>query len=194
VLYCDVALFHLRTDNDFGRYRIPGRPLETFYRNVGSSRRYGLEAFLDWTPHRRLGIKLAYTYSDFKYISYEIEDETLSGTRLPNSPAHYAYLDVETHLRRNVTAGVGIRLQSRSYIDATNLTWIDGFALVNVRLIYGFEAWRNRLELHLAGRNIFSAKYIAFTEPDPDGNSYQPGPTAEFVVGLRVYLGRTRSY
>jgi len=29
-------------------------------------------------------------------------------------------------------------------------------------------------------------QYIAFTEPDPDGNSYQPGPEREFFVGVRV--------
>jgi len=28
-------------------------------------------------------------------------------------------------------------------------------------------------------RNIFDKTYMAFTEPDPDGNSYQPGPGYE---------------
>jgi len=30
--------------------------------------------------------------------------------------------------------------------------------------------------------------YVAFTEPDPDGNSYQPGAVQECFVGLRVVM------
>ena len=35
----DVAIFHLLTENDSGRYRVPSRPLETFYNNAGPSGR-----------------------------------------------------------------------------------------------------------------------------------------------------------
>ena len=31
--------------------------------------------------------------------------------------------------------------------------------------------------------------YIAFTEPDPDGNSYQPGPMGEVFISARILLG-----
>ena len=38
--------------------------------------------------------------------------------------------------------------------------------------------------------NGFPDEYYGFTEPDPDGNSYQPAATASWTVGLRVGLGR----
>jgi hypothetical protein len=41
----------------------------------------------------------------------------------------------------------------------------------------------------LSGRNAFGKYYIAFTEPDPDGNSYQPGPMDEWFITARFYLG-----
>ncbi|MGZ7065864.1 MAG: TonB-dependent receptor family protein, partial [Candidatus Aminicenantales bacterium] len=65
----DVALFYLDTENDFGRYRIATRPLETFYGNVGSTHRYGLETTLAWFPVEDLTLRAAYTYSHFKYVS-----------------------------------------------------------------------------------------------------------------------------
>jgi len=37
--------------------------------------------------------------------------------------------------------------------------------------------------------NAGNVEYIAFTEPDPDGNSYQPGPTREVFAGVRLVLG-----
>jgi hypothetical protein len=38
----------------------------------------------------------------------------------------------------------------------------------------------------VAGRNVFGASYMAFTEPDPDGNSYQPGPREEYFARISV--------
>jgi hypothetical protein len=29
-------------------------------------------------------------------------------------------------------------------------------------------------------------KYMAFTEPDPDGNSYQPGPGREIFGSIKI--------
>ena len=60
-LYYDLTLFYMNTDNDFYRYRMPSRPLETFYGNVGSSNRVGFEAFANWTPVKNLTVQLAYT-------------------------------------------------------------------------------------------------------------------------------------
>ena len=37
-------------------------------------------------------------------------------------------------------------------------------------------------------RNAFGKYYIAFfTEPDPDSNSYQPGPKSEMFITARFY-------
>jgi iron complex outermembrane receptor protein len=188
-LYYDVALFHLTTENDFGRYRIESRPLETFYRNMGATRRYGLECFLAWYPLPSLAMKLAYTLSDFKYTSYLVQDEPISGTWLPNSPKHMGYFDAEYRLRPDIIVGGSVEFQSRSYIDQTNSAWVRGFTLLHVRLGYRFRAVGKQAELLLSGRNILGTKYIAFTEPDPDGNSYQPAPTGEATLSLRIFLG-----
>ena len=42
------------------------------------------------------------------------------------------------------------------------------------------------MEVILSGRNILGVPYYGFTEPDPDGNSYQPAPTDEWSLGLRM--------
>jgi hypothetical protein len=36
------------------------------------------------------------------------------------------------------------------------------------------------------GKNIFNVNYIAFTEPDPDGNSYQPAAGREVFIGIKT--------
>jgi iron complex outermembrane receptor protein len=189
----DIALFYLGTKNDFGRYRIVTRPLETFYGNVGSTKRYGLETSLAWYPVESLALRLSYTYSHFKYETVDtLTGETLSGTWLPNIPQHQLYSDAEYHVTGALTAGAALEFVSAWYIDATNRILSNGYgrtdpyALVHVRLGYKFTFGGMPLELLLSGRNIFNVLYYGFTEPDPDGNSYQPAATAEWSLGLRL--------
>jgi iron complex outermembrane receptor protein len=191
----DLAVFALATKNDFGRYRIVTRPLETFYGNVGSTDRYGVEASLTWVPAEPLAVRAAYTYSHFTYDTVAtLAGETYSGTGLPNCPRHQLYLDAEYRVTRALTAGAALEHVGAWYIDATNRIFPDGYGrtdpytLVHVRLGYKFAFEGAPLEVFLAGRNIFNVLYYGFTEPDPDGNSYQPAPTAEWSIGLRVGL------
>jgi iron complex outermembrane receptor protein len=186
LLTYDVAVFHLLTDNDFGRYRVSSRPLETFYNNAGSSRRYGVEALLDLYPSPRWWLELAYTYSHFLYDEVLFSGATYNDTRLPNSPEHIAALNAEYRITSNLTVGVKAELQTRAYIDPSNTTWIGGYTLIDARLAYHTRVAGAETELSLYGRNLTAKKYIAFTEPDPDGNSYQPGPEREVFAGVTV--------
>ncbi len=189
----DLALFHLATKNDFGRYRMADRPLETFYGNVGPTKRYGVEAALAWFPIEPLALRLAYTYSHYKYGTVEtLNGETFDGTWLPNIPQHQLYLDGEYHITPALTVGAALEYVSAWYIDSTNVTYPNGYgrtdpyALVHVRVGYKFMAGGIPMELLLSGHNIFNVLYYGFTEPDPDGNSYQPAATAEWTLGLRL--------
>jgi iron complex outermembrane receptor protein len=191
----DVALYYLDTDNDFGRYRIVTRPLETFYGNVGSSHRYGLETSLAWYPVEELTLRAAYTYSHFKYTTVEtLTGQTYEGTWLPNSPQHDLYADAEYHPAKPVTLGAALEYVSGWYIDSSNVILANGYGktapytLAHVRLGYRFDWGGVPLELMLSGHNIFNVLYYGFTEPDPDGNSYQPAPTAEWSLSLRIGL------
>jgi len=189
----DVALFHLSTENDFGRYRMPSRPLETFYGNVGSTNRYGVETSLAWFPVEPFALRLAYTYSHFKYETVEtLTGETYEDTWLPNSPEHQLYVDAEYRVTRALTAGTALESVGGWYIDPSNVIYPDGYGrtdpytLVHVRLAYKFVLSKIPMEILLSGRNIFNVLYYGFTEPDPDQNSYQPAPTAEWSLGLRL--------
>jgi iron complex outermembrane receptor protein len=186
----DVAVFHLDTENDFGRYRVASRPLETFYQNAGTSHRWGLETGIAWRPVDPLSVQLAYTWSDFKYGTVQtVDGGSYRGTWLPNSPANQAYLDVELRPCRNVVLGAGAEMQSRAYVDQSNATWIPEYTLVNVRAAYRWSGIGRSAEFFVNVTNAGNVEYIAFTEPDPDGNSYQPGPTRQVFAGVRLTLG-----
>jgi iron complex outermembrane receptor protein len=191
----DIALFYLGTKNDFGRYRIVTRPLETFYGNVGSTNRTGVETSLAWYPLESLALRAAYTYSHFKYETVAtLTGDTYAGTWLPNSPRHQLVADAEYRVTHALTAGASLEHVSAWYIDSSNRTFPNGYGrtdpytLVHVRVGYTFGFNGLPLEIVLSGRNIFNVLYYGFTEPDPDGNSYQPAPTAEWSLSLRIGL------
>jgi iron complex outermembrane recepter protein len=183
-LYYDATFFLLNTDKDFDRYRVSSRPLETFYRNSGTSHRYGLETFFGWSPVKPLTIQLAYTYSHFKYS----KPDSIDGHWLPNSPQHQSCLDLEYALLPNLTIGATMEAQSHWLVDSRNSATVPGFTLYHARAAYGWKCLGMQGDLMFTVRNLFSKNYIAFSEPDPDGNSYQPGPTREMFGGVRFKL------
>ena len=187
-LYFQIEGFHLKTADDFERYRIDSRPLETFYNNAGKTSRFGLETELRWALGRRAIFSGAYTYSHFIYSSYvsSVYEGDLVNHRLPNSPNHQLYVQSVFKMSHGYSASISSQTYSKAYIDPTNATYIDGYGLLNARFEKQHRCRRFTCEISVSGRNLTSTSYIAFTEPDPDGNSYQPGPQREIFGGLAL--------
>ncbi|MBZ5552077.1 MAG: TonB-dependent receptor [Acidobacteriia bacterium] len=186
--YFDSTVFRLDTKNDFERYRVSSRPLETFYRNAGQSRRYGLETSVRWLPTSRVTFNSSYTYSHFLYTQYNsiTYPGNLIGNLLPNSPVHQFFAEASFDFPQKLTLNVSTQAFSRAYIDATNRTWIDGYGLLDARLSRTWQRRKIYATAFVYGKNLTGTRYIAFTEPDPDGNSYQPGPEREVFAGLQI--------
>ncbi len=198
----EVTAFFLTTENDFDRYRItePLRTQETFYRNAGSSRRYGLETYFRYAPDNDLTVQLAYTYSNFQYTNGDsirivmddpaVRKYIVSGRFLPNSPEHQVCADIEYTLMPGWSLGVSVEGLSRTFIDGANIESeaAGGYTLLDARLRYSFILGSVHTDLTFFVRNLADKQYIAFTEPDPGGNAYQAGPRRELFAGLRVRI------
>jgi iron complex outermembrane receptor protein len=197
-LYYDITGFLMNTRNDFYRYRIlPERPLETFYGNAGKTYRKGIEAFVHWVPFRNLDLQVAYTYSDFKYEETSTDSmytdgimlpAIKKGSTLPNSPKHQLYGEAGYKIGHHISVGLSTEYQSKWYIYTNKDITQNGFNLYHARISYGFHIGRLSAEISAFGKNLTDRSYIAFTEPDPDGNSYQPAAGREFFASLRILL------
>jgi iron complex outermembrane receptor protein len=186
--FYDLAFFHLKTEHDFERYRVEERPLETFYANAGETSRNGFEASLRWLPTNHVTLSGAYTYSHFTYSHYVSQNYAgnLVGNFLPNSPSQQLYVNAIFDLPHAIKLSTDVMAFSRAFIDPTNAAFIDGYGLWGARFSKGWQKGRASGSFFVTGRNLTSTKYIAFTEPDPDGNSYQPGPTREVFGGMEI--------
>ncbi len=201
-LYYDVTGFYLKTKDDFDRYRItnPLRNQETFYRNIGSSDRIGLEIYGKYTPVAKLQLQLAYTYSHFKYtnpdpIQIVMDDPAIikfieNGKLLPNSPEHQIYFDVQYNPISTLVLGISTETLSKAYIDGANIDAeaVEAYTLINIRAGYDINLGPVQGEISFQVKNLTDKKYVAFSEPDPGGNAYQPGAGREFFGGFKIKL------
>jgi iron complex outermembrane recepter protein len=190
VFVYDVAGFYLTTSNDFERYRVTSRPLETFYRNAGDSRRYGLETAFGWFPVKGLAIRGTYTYNNFTYTDYYtyIQQADYSGNYMPNSPKNQGYLDVAYTTDSGWTFDASGKFMSMWYVDASNVPTAPGYNLMNLQARYRHDFGTVRAEFQFSVQNLFDKHYIAFTEPDPDGNSYQPAAGRQIFFGVHLWF------
>jgi iron complex outermembrane receptor protein len=206
----EISGFIMNTENDFFRFKQSGRGnQEVFYGNAGNSKRYGIETFISYEIVKNLSLQVAYTYADYKYVSsvidpvytdpaYVLTSPPASGQWLPNSPKHQFYSEVTWSINKNFKFSFSNELQSRwaiytdpkAYSGELDPTiyqnWQKGFSLFHTRISYNLNFGKVKGECSLFVRNIFGEKYMAFTEPDPDGNAYHPGPEREFFANIQL--------
>ncbi|MBT8309697.1 MAG: TonB-dependent receptor, partial [Flavobacteriaceae bacterium] len=67
----EAVVFYIKTDDDLVPYELAQFPDRTFYRNAGSTKRKGLELSYINDLGNNLRLSAGYTYSHFRYDSYE---------------------------------------------------------------------------------------------------------------------------
>jgi iron complex outermembrane receptor protein len=206
----EITGFFMKTENDFFRFKQTGRGnQEVFYGNAGNSKRYGIETFISYQLLKNLSLQVAYTFADYNYVSAEIDpvytdpiyiltSPPEADQWLPNSPRHQLYSEVVCSINKRFKLSLATEYQSKwaIYTDpkayngeldpAIFQNWQKGFNLFHVRIAYYMNIGKLKGECSLFVRNLTGANYMAFTEPDPDGNAYHPGPGREFFGSIKI--------
>jgi iron complex outermembrane recepter protein len=206
----EITGFIMNTENDFFRFKQTGRGnQEVFYGNAGNSKRYGIETFASYQLLRNLSLKVTYTYADYKYVSsvidpvytdpaYVLTSPPAAGQWLPNSPRNQLYSEIVYSVNKSFKFSLATEYQSKwaiytdpkAYSDemdpAVYQNWQKGFTLFHARVSYNLNIGKVKGECSFFVRNLTAAKYMAFTEPDPDGNAYHPGPAREFFGNIKI--------
>ena len=206
----EITGFIMNTKNDFFRFKQTGRGnQEVFYGNAGNSKRYGIETSFSYQIIKCLALQIAYTFSDYKYVSsvidpvysdpsYVLTSPPSPGQWLPNSPKHQLYSELVYSINNRFKCSLATEYQSKwaIYTDpkayngeldpAVFQNWQDGFNLFHAMISYNLNIGKVKGECSIFVRNLTGAKYMAFTEPDPDGNAYHPGPAREFFGNIKI--------
>ena len=83
----DVALFEAHAHDELVPFDIPGGAGRRYYRNAGRTVRRGGELGVE-AGAGALGVRLAYSYSHFRYQEYIVGTTSYAGNRIPGVPEH----------------------------------------------------------------------------------------------------------
>lgn len=185
----DLAFFHINTKNDLVPYELEDAPGRTFYRNAGSTIRNGLEFWLRYQFSRNFSARGSYTYSDFTYDEYILDDEDFNGKLLPAIPPHFLSLQ----LAYENEDGLNIRLQHRFtaefFANDANTATEPDYQVTDLSLSYRLPLNQSTLVPFFGINNIFDTQYSDNVRINAfGGRYYEPAPGINFYGGLRLNL------
>ena len=172
-----------------------------FFRNVGGTRRQGVEAGVagEW---KRLRYFLSYAYVDATYRT----DETLAsvtaadgvqvraGDRIPGIPQHNLKLGAEVSISKDLWIGADVIATSGGFLrgdDGNRRTRVDGYGILNLharyRPIQHVELWARVDNVTNADYETGGAlNFNAFGNPIAVERFLAPGPPIAGWAGVRV--------
>ncbi len=187
----DLALFHIKTDNELVVLSSLGG--RTAYQNAGPTSRQGLELALDSQWGKQVTSRLAYTFLDARYdeaFSYSTTSGPKSvsvGNRLPGVAAQTLFGELAwRHPASGFHAAVEGIARSKVYVEDTNKDQAaPAYAIANLRV--GVERKYGGLNLRTFLRldNIFDRQYVGSVIVG-DGNSryYEAAPGRTWLAGV----------
>jgi iron complex outermembrane receptor protein len=186
-----VSLFHADVRNELIASAV-GSTGRVFYQNAGRSRHRGVEfgAVLEIAP----GLKLttSWTYSDFRYTSYQAGSHVLDGRPIPGIPQHWLHLVLAAHpaFASGGWAEVEQTHSSGYFVNDTLSTYTSSWWTTNLRLGWSGSSGGMRLNPFVGFNNVFNRAYIGSVVINATaGRYYEPAPGRNMYVGFALGAG-----
>ncbi len=196
----EATIFNIRIDNEIIPYEVLG---EVFYRNAAKTNRLGVELGAQLEIYEGLNFGLTYTWSDFKYLTYEaktIEDslgnlvshtKDFSGNIVPSVPTNNLYVSLAysrplgKHV--NIFAKASYQGISGLWVDDENTDKTKAYNLLNGLL--GLDLRFGKLNIMASGgiNNIFNEIYVGFTNTNSaDKRFYEAGAPRDYYLSINL--------
>lgn len=197
----EVTFFNINIDNEIVPFEILG---EVYFRNAAKTNRTGIEFGTAIELIRNLNFVASYTWSQFKYNTYEAQTieldstgnfiETIrdfSGNVVPSVPRHNIYFSTSYSKRiiANISGFAKMSLNSISglWVDDANSDQTDAYNLLNGTI--GLDMVFGKLNVMLSGgmNNIFDVNYVGFTNTNSaDKRFYEAGAPQNTFISLNI--------
>ncbi len=180
----ELALFYIDLKDELISFQENDR---TFFRNVGESRRYGVELGLGAQIYEGLRASFAYTYLDAEFEEFPKDGVDLSGNKVPGLPDHQIHGELFYQHASGLYGGIDILYVSDFYVTDENDEENDAYTVANLRLGYEY-LWENWLFAPFLGvQNLFDEKYNSNVRINAfGGRFFEPAPDLNVYGGLNV--------
>ncbi len=185
----ETAVFYIRSSNEITPFEIDSSPGRAFFRNAGKSRRFGVETRLASPVWHGWQSDIAYTYSDFAFEKFIVDNVNLEGNAFPGAPKHRW----QGRVRYTHASGLfgQFRVQRVGKFFVNDINTVSNNAYNLGQLLFGWEAKHNWLEgsVFMGINNLFDEQYNANTRINAAfGRFFEPGPPLNVFGGLRVRI------
>lgn len=189
-LQYDLAVFDTEVRDELIPFEVPGGAGRRYFRNAGRTRRNGVELGLNAVVGS-FDLGTSYSYSNFHFRNYVLDDQSLSGKRIPGIPTSQFQAAATWHGPRELFATVEASAQSNVFVDDANSARSGGHAVVNLRLGALAAFGRPWLSPVIGVSNLFDTHYAGSINVNASGGKfYEPAPGRTVFAGLTVALGR----
>lgn len=198
----EVALYELRIADALIPFQVASADSEEIYfRNAGQARNRGLEISLAAVPFPGLRADLAYTFGDYVFEDYEIEDAgelfQLAGNEVPGVPRHRLFAALGYESPQGLFTELELERVGRYWANdfngpppasdaASDEFFNRAYVRVDLRLGIDYRATR----AFVAVENLFAARYNGSVVPNAfRGRFFEPAPGRTWHLGLRGWIG-----
>ena len=169
---------------------VPGR---RYYRNAARARHKGLELGATLRPAGGLSLVLAWTISDFRYSSYQIDTTILDGRAIPGIPRHSirGSLRLEPLWARGLWSVIEANHTSAYFVDDTLEARTEAWTGVDARLGWEGRLGPWQLSPFVAVQNLFDLQYVSSVVINAArGRYYEPAPGRSAYFGVELTASR----
>ena len=198
----EVALYQLQIADALIPFQVESEDSEEIYfRNAGQARNRGLELSLSAVPLSGLRTTLAYTFGDYVFEDYEVEDGDglvqLAGNEVPGVPRHRLFAALSYDSPQGLFAEVELERVGRYWANdfngpplgsdaAPDEFFNSAYLRMDLRLGIDYRAAR----AFVAVDNLFGAQYNGSVVPNAfGGRFFEPAPGRTWRLGIGGWIG-----
>lgn len=187
----DVTLFNVDVQNELVPYQIAGQAGRVFFRNAGSSRRQGIEISFNALLAKGLSLFSNYTFSDFKYRTYQTTAGKFDGNTLPGIPRHAAQVELRYFTQKGFFGMGQLRHASAFFADDANATNANGYTLLNLRAGWRWNSNSKTqglaIEPFVGINNVLEAVYFQNIQINAAANRFfEPAQGRFWFGGIKI--------
>ncbi len=164
----DAAGYMIDTTNEIKEYPTGSN----FYRNLGQTRRWGIEAVLEVNPVKWITLKGHYAWSNseiVKNVRDSAENAYIRGNRIANIPKHLAGAEIIGMTPIGLGASARFSYTGEQYTDDLNTSQkkYRGYRLLDLALFYTLRVKDTYpLELGFTVKNVLNEHYATYASGD----------------------------
>jgi iron complex outermembrane receptor protein len=183
----EFTIFQIDLEDELVPFELAAFPGRTFYSNVGSSSRTGVEIATSWVLGGGLSADVSYTWSEFEFDSFVDDDgNDFSGNSLPGLPRHFGYIGLHYESGKGISATLESVYSGKLFANTVS---VPGYAVANFRASHEFTRGNWMLRLYLGINNLFGERYNSNIRIKAfGGRFYEPAPVRNFLRGNRRSL------